>query len=114
MGLCWGASPPGTEAPLGLHSALGPSRTEDTSRELSLKTRRFTLSGVEGRTCEPLSPAQPLALQRGTGSGSSDPGEWLRQLEMPDPLGCGPSRAPWAAGPSLTWVQQASSWRWAW
>lgn len=33
---------------------------------------------------------QPLALQLGIGSGSSGPGELLRQLETLDRLGCGP------------------------
>lgn len=63
-------------------------------------TRRFTVSGVEWGAPESLSLTQPLAPQLGIGSGSSGPGELLRQLEMPDQLGCGPW-GPGAPGPIL-------------
>lgn len=46
---------------------------------------------------ELLFPAQPLALQPGIRSGSSGPGELLRQLEMPGWLGCG----VWTGQPAL-------------
>lgn len=55
------------------------------------------LSTVSSGRPELLFPAQPLALQPVIRSGSSGPGELLRQLEMPGWLGCG----VWTGQPAL-------------
>lgn len=63
-----------------------------------LATCKFTVYCVEwpSRAALP-GPAQPLALQPVIRSGSSGPGELLRQLEMPGWLGCG----VWTGQPAL-------------
>ena len=65
------------------------------------------LSTVSRGRPELLSPAQPLALQPGIRSGSSGPGELLRQLEMPGWLGCG----VWTGQPALDETTPAVSGR---
>lgn len=111
MGFCEGGFPPGTSVPLGW---AWPWAIQRTARLLQKHppraepwdicqrgtARRFTVSGAVGGASEPLSPAQPLAPQLGIGSGSRGAGELLRQLGMPDRLGCG----PWGAQCGRAWL----------